>query len=217
MKNPGTSELFLYWNRLRDGKPAPHRTQIEPIDIRNFLADTFILEQGMKDTASFRLAGTRVCSIYGRELKDFSFYSLFSLGDSGLMRRIISSCFVDKTVCVVNYDGISQQRRVAKFEAIFMPLEGKNESARIFGAIFANEKPFWLGVDAIKESRVTGIRMIDPEKEHIFLDNRPSVVVPPMGPKAEHISGPDSLSLLEPNTTKKIRHLTVITGGLADD
>ena len=47
MRNAGTIELFHYWNRIRDGKPAPLRTQIEPVDIRTYLADTFILEQGL--------------------------------------------------------------------------------------------------------------------------------------------------------------------------
>ena len=30
MKEEGSIALFQYWNRLRDGRPAPKRTEIEP-------------------------------------------------------------------------------------------------------------------------------------------------------------------------------------------
>ena len=64
----GTIALFQYWNRLRDGRPAPRRTEVEPADIKTLLADTFILEKDTRGEAVFRLAGTRLCAIYGREL-----------------------------------------------------------------------------------------------------------------------------------------------------
>ena len=53
------------------------RTEIEPADIKTLLADTFILEKDARGEAVFRLAGTRLCAIYGRELKGFAFVSLW--------------------------------------------------------------------------------------------------------------------------------------------
>jgi hypothetical protein len=217
MSNPGTTDLFLYWNRIRDGNPAPLRTQIEPVDIRTHLADTFILEQGMRKDVTFRLAGTRVCAIYGRELKNYAFLSLFSLGDMGLIKRLVNACFAEKTVSMITFDGISRSRRVLGFDAIFMPLANTSESTRLFGAIFPNEKPFWLGADPIVESRVTSVRVIDPDKELVFLNNRPRVDVPPMTPSAENISGPQSLAADGPDRARRFGHLTVIAGGLSED
>ncbi|MBU2194045.1 MAG: PAS domain-containing protein, partial [Alphaproteobacteria bacterium] len=52
----GSVELFRYWNRLRNGRPAPTRTEIEPADIKTLLADTFILEKDTRGEAVFRLA-----------------------------------------------------------------------------------------------------------------------------------------------------------------
>ncbi len=43
MKLNGSIALFQYWNRLRDGRPAPKRSEVEPADIKSLLADTFIL------------------------------------------------------------------------------------------------------------------------------------------------------------------------------
>ena len=58
MKLKGSIELFQYWDRLRSGRPAPKRTEIEPADIKSLLADTFILEKDARGEAIFRLAGT---------------------------------------------------------------------------------------------------------------------------------------------------------------
>lgn len=217
MNNPAISELFQYWNRLRDGKPAPDRRQIEPVDIRSWLADTFILENGMRSDVSFRLAGTRVCSIFGRELKHFSFYSLFSLNDISMVRRLVQSCFKDKSVSVIRFDGISKEQKIVGFETIFLPLEGTGESARLFGGMVCDEKPYWLGADPILESRITSVRVIDPDRESVVLNNRPQLGIKPTASQAATKS---TQSLFPHNITvsgRKFGHLTVISGGLSQN
>lgn len=214
MRNPATKDLFLYWNRLRAGRPAPLRTQIEPVDIRSHLADTFILEQGMRAEVTFRLAGTRVCAIYGRELKSYSFLNLFSLGDMGLIKRLVYSCFSDKNVSVITFDGITRERRVTSFEAIFMPLANSNENTRLFGAIFPMDKPYWLGAESVIESRITSVRVIDPDKELVSMTARPSIKVPPLALEDRHVSGPSALKAGTLEIGRRVGHLRVIAGGL---
>jgi hypothetical protein len=69
MKHATTRTLYDYWSRLRGRRPAPERFEIEPGQIRHILGDTFILEAVDLQTYNFRLAGTRLCSAYCRELK----------------------------------------------------------------------------------------------------------------------------------------------------
>ena len=56
MKQNGSINLFQYWNRLRNGRPAPKRTEIEPADIKSLLADTFILEKDTRGEAVYEVA-----------------------------------------------------------------------------------------------------------------------------------------------------------------
>ena len=44
MKHPTSRQLHAYWDRLRGERAAPERSEIEPGEIRNLLADSFILE-----------------------------------------------------------------------------------------------------------------------------------------------------------------------------
>lgn len=218
MKNETTVNLFQYWNRLRAARAAPARTEIEPSDIRHQLADTFILERDARGQSIFRLAGTRVCALYGRELKNFTFSSLFGPHDLTLVQRLVKASYDEKIVCVIGFEGRTMSGRSTTLEAILLPLQGEKESARLFGAIVASEMPFWLGAEAILDNNITTVRIVDPEKENLILNKRPSVNVPPMAPSSETLSASHNLFQSGPefgNSTrgKRVRHLTVITGG----
>ena len=69
MKHATTRELYDYWNRVRGGERAPLRSAIEPSDIRRILGEMFILEVLDRDSYHVRLAGTRICALYCREIK----------------------------------------------------------------------------------------------------------------------------------------------------
>lgn len=215
MKNKASINLFMYWNRLRGQRPAPSRTEIEPADIRQNLADTFILERDVRGHSIFRLAGTRVCATYGRELKNFAFASLFGQHDLGLIAKLMNSAYDQKTPCLIGFEGRSVSGRSASFEALLLPLHADGESARLFGAIIPDSNPFWLGADPIAENKVVWVRVVDPEKAYLFLNNRPQVVVPPLVPDRGDM--PKNQGVFQSGTLdrrKRVRHLTVISGGL---
>ena len=135
MKEKGSIALFQYWNQLRDGRLAPKRSEVEPADIKSLLADTFILERDTRGEAVFRLAGTRLCAYYGRELKGFSFPSLWREKDQRLMSRLMQGVFDQKSVLLMTYEGFSRNGRSNKFELLSLPLDGGAENQRCLGII----------------------------------------------------------------------------------
>jgi hypothetical protein len=203
MKFNGSIALFQYWNRLRAGRPAPKRTEIEPADIKSLLADTFILERDARGEAVFRLAGTRLCAIYGRELKGFAFASLWKEKDRRLVQRLAYGVFGSRSVVVISYSGMSAKSRFNEFELIMLPLDGGLENPRCLGAVSSTERPFWLGADPVVESLIDTVRVVDPDREPVFLKNRPAISVPPtqFAPGAS------------PGQGRRIRHLIVLEGG----
>jgi hypothetical protein len=205
----GTIALFQYWNRLRDGRPAPRRTEVEPADIKTLLADTFILEKDTRGEAVFRLAGTRLCAVYGRELKGFSFPSLWREKDQRLMARLIQGVFRQKSVLLLGYEGFSRSGRSNRFELLALPLDGGAQHPRCLGVISAAEKPFWLGADPIVDALIDSIRVIDPDREPMFLANRPAISVPSLAPT--ELGAPETMT--EYGRIRRIRHLVVLDGG----
>lgn len=209
MKLKGSIELFQYWDRLRNGRPAPKRTEIEPADIKSLLADTFILEKDVRGEAVFRLAGTRLCATFGRELKGFAFSSLWLQKDERVVARLAHGAFLAKSVVVINFDGISRNGRANAFELLLLPLDGGVDHPRSLGAITPAERPYWLGADPIVECRITSLRVVDPEREPLFLANRPAVPVPSLSPSL----GAADTTIRPGAGGRRIRHLLVLDGG----
>jgi hypothetical protein len=211
----GIFELFSYWNRLRGERAAPKRSEIEPMDIRLYLADTFILENHPRDAASFRLAGTRVCAIFGRELKNISFYSLFCAEDLKILKCLLLSCFNEKTASILSFEGTSRSKVSLDFECVLLPLDNDSNSERLFGAIIAKQKPFWLGADIIVNCRLTSLKVINPISDmNITLQKSvsSSYTHPPLNPFLIPLKRHEAL--FQP-LGKRMGHLTVIEGGLS--
>src|SRR5690606_24764284 len=81
MKNDTSRVLFHYWNAIRGTRRAPRRFEIEPARISRILPEAFILEQRDVDTYRFRIAGTRLCELFGMELRGHNFLELWEDGD----------------------------------------------------------------------------------------------------------------------------------------
>ena len=158
--------------------------------------------------AVFRLAGTRLCACYGRELKGFSFPSLWREKDQRLVSRLIHGVFDQKSVVLITFEGFSRNGRSNRFELLALPLDGGVENPRCLGVISAVEKPFWLGADPITDALIDSIRVIDPERA-MFLNNRPAIDVPSLVP--DELEAPETISAL--GRARRIRHLVVFDGG----
>jgi len=90
MKHPSNRAFFAYWDAQRGGERAPDRSDIEPGAVRELLGDIFVLSYDHDAGFPFRVAGTRVCALLGRDLKDKSFSELFTPEARGEINDIIT-------------------------------------------------------------------------------------------------------------------------------
>ena len=115
MKHKNNQVLFDYWNAIRAGRPAPHRSEIEPGDIRRVLPYVFILERKDRDTYRFRLAGTGLCSTYGMEFRGHNMLSLWSDDCMETLKQAMDDVAVNATISVVEYTAATNDGREATF------------------------------------------------------------------------------------------------------
>lgn len=208
MKQTASFELFHYWNRLRDGRPAPKRTELEPAEIKNLLADTFILEMDSRGEAVFRLAGTRLCAAYGRELKGFSFASLWRPHDQRMLKKLLESTFTEKSVVVVSFDGIGANGRSLPFELVMLPLDNNQESARGLGLITACERAYWLGAHPIVDASISSARYFDPARETLAIGGHRPIILDDRQNASEM-----DLATAPVRNARRVGHLLVMDGG----
>lgn len=70
-------ELFDYWRACAKGRPMPRRADINPAAMAGLLPGISILDTGTcPDQLTYRLAGTRLREIFGREVTGKSVFDL---------------------------------------------------------------------------------------------------------------------------------------------
>jgi hypothetical protein len=146
MKHPSIRELFDYWNERRGKRAMPERADIEPNAIRGVLADTFILSFEPRFGHPFRIAGTRVCALFGRELKGEAFLDLFSRGLRSEVRDLTAIIAHESIGVVASASELRATGRGPSLELLLLPLGGDGRAnARLLGALAPSEAADWLG------------------------------------------------------------------------
>jgi len=67
--HPLLQELYRYWCAIRPGEALPGRRHLDPLDLGKFLPRLWLLDvQREPFRLRYRLVGTRICEMAGREL-----------------------------------------------------------------------------------------------------------------------------------------------------
>lgn len=161
MRHPSTRELFDYWNFRRGRRPAPDRGDIEPSAIRRILADTFILSCDERAGHPFRIAGTRVCAAFGRELKSEPFDALWTPAARVEIRDLVRIVTTEMVGILVNANATSSARTAHDVELLLLPLSHRgNTGARVLGALVPRDAPYWLGACTLGPLAIGGLRYL---------------------------------------------------------
>ena len=166
MKQASSRELFGYWAARRGSRAAPERGEIEPSAIRRALGDVFILEFDRALGHPFRLAGTRVCALFGRELKNERFLELWSAACRATVADLLDGVADEATGFVAAASGRTAEGWAQDVELVLLPLAHRGDThARMIGALAPLSAPFWLGAARLGSLTLGNIRHLDPALE----------------------------------------------------
>jgi hypothetical protein len=176
MKHPSIRELFDYWNARRGRRLAPERTEIEPGAIRRVLADTFILSLEPGAGHPFRIAGTRVCALFNRELKGEAFLDLWSIESRRAIRDLLMIVADESVGVAASASAVNAGEAVLRLELVLLPLSHNGRTdARFLGALAPSEPPAWLGTSPLAGLALETHRYVGPAAAGT---PRPRAIVP---------------------------------------
>ena len=146
MKHPSTRTLYDYWNEKRAGRPAPDRADIDPAAIRHALGDTFMLAADFVDHLRLRLAGTRVCALFCREIKGESFAELWGDHSRDKIKALLSVIDTETQGVVAGVTAHTADGSAAGLELLLLPLAHVGHARiRAMGVLVPVVPPYWLG------------------------------------------------------------------------
>lgn len=176
MKHAASRELYAYWEEKRGTRPAPERSEIEPSDIRGVLSDAFIVALDRAAGHPVRLAGTRVCALFGRELKGDSFVDLWDAGSKSIVASLLAILTEECTGTVAGVTAHNAAGDPIDLELLLLPLGTRRPSfARTIGVLAPLNVPPWLGASPIGLLTLGGRRHIGASLEKRLL---PRFMVP---------------------------------------
>lgn len=172
MKQHVNQILYKYWNEVRGDRIAPKRFDIEPSQIAKVLPFTFILERIDVDVMRFRLAGTRLCELFGRELRNENFLDVWTQEDRLTMQRQLSVMSRHGAVGTFELQVAAADQSKQPFEMILLPLvHTRNTIDRFLGAISPTEQAK-AAQEPVKIERLAATDLIWPEgRPHTLIDN----------------------------------------------
>jgi len=151
MKHATTRMIFSYWDALRGERAAPERGEIEPGEIRHILADTFILEVTGPRSAAIRLAGTRICAFFARELRGEAFERLWQEESNRDIGGAMETVLDETAGVVAGLSAVTDEGASVDFEMILLPLRHRGKPhARILGALSPSVVPPWIGLYPVR-------------------------------------------------------------------
>ncbi|MCF8477463.1 MAG: PAS domain-containing protein [Pseudolabrys sp.] len=189
MKHTSTRELYAYWNARRGTRPAPERADIDPVDIRHQLGDTFMLAADYTDQLRFRLAGTRVCALFGREIKGETVAALWDEAGAQSITDLMTVVVNEQIGAVAGLIGRAADGAEVELEMLILPLAHTGHARiRALGVLVPTVPLYWLGAKPVAELSLRTIRHIGPELDS--LQAPVFALAPAQAPEPEPASPP---------------------------
>lgn len=181
MQHPNSLDLLTYWTARRGSRPCPSCAEMEPSAISKILPHVFIAERREDDgTMIFRLAGTAICLLFGRELKTTPLSELW-LREGRRNASGIAQAVTAGKPGVLSLDGLSKGGRTIRAEMLLLPVTGamtgpatgiSGQVNRIFGALSLFEPPCWIGHDPLAGLSTTRFRLQATDRQGLHAGNR---------------------------------------------
>jgi len=196
------TSLKSYWERLRAGRVAPYRAEIDPRQFETALENMFIIEKLGPDNMRIRLAGMKICEMMGMEVRGMQPGFLIHEADRERFDRMLGVVMGEPSVVELR---LAAENRAGTYRAtmLLMPLRSDfGEINRVLGCtsgesdVYAPPLAFNIidvAVSPIEQNQSADVRSPLPG----FAEDQAPFAAPP-APKLRSIDG-------NPNAPSKSR------------
>jgi hypothetical protein len=162
MKHPANREFFAYWDEARGDAVAPDRSNLGPDPVRHLLGDIFVLSYDPAAGYPFRVAGTRVCALLGRDVKGEGFSGLFH-GESRREIEDILGIVAEETIATVaGITAFAADGAPIPLELLLLPFNPRTNSPLSMTGLLA---PFGDTHQAVDRFKLTSWRHVGHERK----------------------------------------------------
>ena len=131
------SSLKSYWERLRAGRIAPYRAEIDPREFETALENMFIVERIAPGNLRIRLAGMKVCEMMGMEVRGMQPGVFVADDDRARFERLLGVVMSEPAVVEIGME-VTGRPIPQRATMLLMPLRSDfGEINRVLGCLSA--------------------------------------------------------------------------------
>lgn len=210
------ASLRSYWERLRAGRIAPYRAEIDPRQFESALENMFIVERIGPDNMRIRLAGMKVCEMLGLEVRGMQPSFLLEEADRVRFDRLLNVVMSEPAVVEMQ---LTAPNRVGSYRAtmLLMPLRSDfGDINRVLGCLSGESDNFTAPLSfSIRDTTTTPIEQHQPVPEPRaampgFAEETAAFAGAPEAPKLRAIDGGNQAAPSKPRPG--VRRFRVIDG-----
>lgn len=189
------SSLKSYWERLRAGRIAPYRAEIDPRQFESALENMFILEKVSADNMRIRLAGMKICEMMGMEVRGMQPGYLIDEADRLRFERLLNVVMNEPAVVELKLEA---RNRAGTYRAtmLLMPLRSDfGDINRVLGCTSGDgdlyAPPLSFTIQDVAVTPIEPSQTLDAAHRPLpgFAEDQAPFAGPAAGPKLRSIDG----------------------------
>jgi hypothetical protein len=184
LKHPASRELHAYWDRLRGARSAPDQSRVDPAALSGVLGSLFVLDAVAERGMPFQLAGTRICDLFGRELRERPLLDLFAAADRASIRDTVAAVVDDAAVAIAGVAATTEnvEGRI-EAELLLLPLRREGLAhGRLIGSLGILEGGALAEVTFVRELSLRSLRILWPSGRRSDFERGPETAAAPAAP-----------------------------------
>ncbi|NSX55309.1 PAS domain-containing protein [Parasulfitobacter algicola] len=183
-----TDEVEKYWNKIRNGRMLPYRSDVDPRGIENSLEYAFIVERIAPGLARFRLTGSHLKDLMGMDVRGMPLTCMFTPESRKQMTGYIERLFDGPETISLSLTAETGMRRPQIFaKMVLLPLKSDlGDVSRALGCIVTQGKigrsPRRFDIDfancKLINSKPACQKLVQPQPSHQTETKKPDDIRP---------------------------------------
>lgn len=160
--HPGSRRLFCYWERIRGEASAPPRTHIDLKEIKRIVSWLAVIERpAASPDYGWRLAGTGICRLWGRELTGRPVLENWPVSERQTMTRAFDGVVTLLQPFVARFAARCTAGEEVGIELLALPVyPDARQRPQILASLMPFREPRWSGEQRLTAFRLSSLRVI---------------------------------------------------------
>lgn len=165
--HPGSRKLFAHWEMIRGERACPAREEFTFGPIKELLPDMVLIERGASGNGyRFRLAGSKVCELFGRNLTSSDVLLGWDAFEASILASHFDMALTDGQPVLARMRLITDTGLTLAAELVAMPIQAWNSRRiQLIGGLFSFREMENPVHRSIRVRELTSARAIRTEHE----------------------------------------------------